>query len=167
MAELTPKERLQPALLDRLTDHEPDKTVESREQRVISLEKLRKGVIRDLEWLFNAINLASTVELEHYPLVAGSVLNYGLPALGGQAASSFDARTLEGYIRQSIWNYEPRILRNTLQVRAVLDEQKMNLNAIAFEISGELWAQPTPIRLFLKTEIDLEDKRVKVVETLW
>jgi len=167
MAELTPKERLQPALLDRLTDHEPDKTVESREQRVISLEKLRKGVIRDLEWLFNAINLASTVELEHYPLVAGSVLNYGLPALGGQAASSFDAPTLERYIRQAIWNFEPRILRNTLQVRAILDEQQMNPNAIAFEISGELWAQPTPIRLFLKTEIDLEDKRIKVLETLW
>ena len=167
MAELTPKERLQPALLDRLTDHEPDKTVESREQRVISLEKLRKGVIRDLEWLFNAINLASTVELEHYPLVAGSVLNYGLPALGGQAASSFDAATLERYIRQAIWNFEPRILRNTLQVHAILDEQQMNPNAIAFEISGELWAQPMPVRLFLKTEIDLEDKRIKVLETLW
>ena len=167
MAELTPRERLQPALLDRLTDDEPDKTVESREQRVVSLDKLRKSVIRDLEWLFNAINLAATVDLEPYPLVAESVLNYGLPGFGGQAASSFDAVALERHIRQSIWNFEPRILRDTLQVRAVMDEQKMNLNAISFEISGELWAQPMPIRLFLRTEIDLEDKRVKVVETLW
>lgn len=33
MAELTPKDRLQPSLLDRLTDDEPDKTQESREKR--------------------------------------------------------------------------------------------------------------------------------------
>lgn len=32
MAELTSKERLQPSLLDRLTDDEPDKTQESRDQ---------------------------------------------------------------------------------------------------------------------------------------
>ena len=36
MAELTPQERLQPALLDRLTDDEPDKKQEPREQRVMS-----------------------------------------------------------------------------------------------------------------------------------
>jgi len=166
MVELTPKERLQPALLDRLTDNEPDKTVESREQRVISVEKLRRSVIRDLEWLLNAVNLSSTVDLEPYPLVASSVLNYGLPAFGGHPASSFDTATLERHIRQAIWNFEPRILRNTLQVRAVLDESQMNRHAIAFEISGELWAQPLPIRLFLKTEIDLEDNHARVLETL-
>jgi len=166
MAELTPKERLQPALLDRLTDNEPDKTLESREQRVISLEKLRKSVIRDLEWLLNAVNLASTVDLEPYPLVASSVLNYGLPALGGHTASNFDATTVERYIRQAIWNFEPRILRNTLQVHAVLDESQMNRNVIAFEISGELWTQTLPLRLFLKTEIDLEDNHARVFETL-
>ena len=33
MAELTPRERLQPALLDRLTDNEPHRNVEAREQR--------------------------------------------------------------------------------------------------------------------------------------
>jgi len=33
MAELTQKERLQPSLLDRLTDDEPDKLSEAREQR--------------------------------------------------------------------------------------------------------------------------------------
>jgi type VI secretion system protein ImpF len=167
MAELAPKERLQPALLERLTDHEPDKTVESREQRVMSLEKLRKSVIRDLEWLFNAINLASTIDLDAFPRVAESVLNYGLPGFGGRAASSFDAATLERHIRQAIWCFEPRILRNTLQVRAILDEKQMNRNTIAFEISGDLWAQPTPVRLFLKTEVDLEDKRARVVETGW
>ena len=53
MAELTPKERLQPSLLDRLTDDAPAEKVESREQRVLSLTKLRQSVNRDLGWLLN------------------------------------------------------------------------------------------------------------------
>ncbi|MHC4750853.1 MAG: type VI secretion system baseplate subunit TssE, partial [Planctomycetota bacterium] len=36
MAELTPMDRLQPCLLDRLTDDEPDVQKESRDQRVVS-----------------------------------------------------------------------------------------------------------------------------------
>ena len=42
MAELTQQERLQPCLLDRLTDDAPEKTQESRDQRVVSLRRLRE-----------------------------------------------------------------------------------------------------------------------------
>ena len=37
---LPPQERLQPALLDRLTDDEPDKKVEPREARVHRVEDM-------------------------------------------------------------------------------------------------------------------------------
>ena len=33
---------------------------------------------------------------------------------------------------------------------------------MTFLIEGELWAQPVPLRLYLKTEIDLEIGDVKV-----
>ena len=48
MAELTPLEKLQPCLLDRLTDDEPQKGEESRMQRVISAQRYRRGVLSDL-----------------------------------------------------------------------------------------------------------------------
>ena len=57
MAEQRPEERLQPALLDRLTDDEPDKKVEAREARVFTKRRLRQAVLRDLAWLFNATRL--------------------------------------------------------------------------------------------------------------
>ena len=47
MAE-TAIEKLQPCLLDRLTDDEPGKKEESRSQRVISHQKYKRGVLRDL-----------------------------------------------------------------------------------------------------------------------
>ena len=58
MAEqLLPQDRLQPALLDRLTDDEPDKKQEPREARVLSKSRMRQSVLRDLAWLFNATRL--------------------------------------------------------------------------------------------------------------
>ena len=47
MAELIPKERLQPALLDRLIDTEPDKKQEPRESRLITKKRLHEAVMRD------------------------------------------------------------------------------------------------------------------------
>ena len=52
---ITPLDKLQPCLLDRLTDDEPEKKEESRIQRVISLQRYKAGVLRDLEWLFNSV----------------------------------------------------------------------------------------------------------------
>lgn len=156
MAELAPKERLQPSLLDRLTDDEPERRRESRDMRVLSMRKLRQSVLRDLEWLLNTANLASTQDLDDYPLVARSVLNFGLPALAGAAASGVDTARFERVLRQAILDFEPRILPNTLKVRTVVSSDQMNRNAVAFDIEGELWAQPLPLRLYLRTELDLE-----------
>jgi type VI secretion system protein ImpF len=162
--ELTSKERLQPSLLDRLTDEDPDKTQESREQRVFSPSRLREVVQRDLAWLFNTTNLAATQSLERYPEVERSVLNYGLPELAGITLSGTNVAELERALRQAVLDFEPRILANTLKIRVVVDQTLMEHNAMAFDIEGELWAQPMPLQLFLRTEVDLELGDVRVVQ---
>lgn len=165
MAELMPKERLQPSLLDRLTDEEPDRQQESREQRVLSTRRLRECVLRDLGWLFNATHMTNYEVDAHYPFAARSVLNYGLPPLAGSIARGLDLSALEQSLRQAIIDFEPRILRQSLRVRATLTSEQMTHNALAFEIEGDLWAQPLPLQLYLKTEIDLESGQVKIEES--
>src|ERR1700704_1361229 len=118
---LPPQERLQPALLDRLTDDEPDKKVEPREARVLSKRRLRQSVLRDLAWLFNATQLEAVTDLTSAPFVRGSVLNFGLPALSGRAASSLDVSDLAKAIREAIVSFEPRILPSTLQITTLLE----------------------------------------------
>ena len=164
MAELTPKERLQPSLLDRLTDDEPDKQQEARDKRVMSTRRLRESVLRDLAWLLNSGNLAPVEDLESYPLVSHSVINYGLPDLTGSSAAGIDARKVERALKQAIWDFEPRILRNSIKIRSIIADDQMNRNAVAFEIEGDLWAQPVPLRLYLRTELDLESGDFKVSE---
>ncbi len=165
MAELTQKERLQPSLLDRLTDDSPNERRESRDKHVISPSRLRECVRRDLTWLFNTANLASVEDLDEHQQVARSVLNYGMPDLAGHVASSIDVRAMERLLCNVIWDFEPRLLRSTVKVKLVLDEKKMDPNAMWFDIEAELWAQPLPLRLFLRTEIDLENGGVKISES--
>ena len=164
MPELTNKERLQPSLLDRLTDDEPDRQVESREQRVFSLSRLREAVLRDLAWLLNATHLEAGTDLSAYPEVRHSVLNYGIPDLSGTFVSRSNIGVLERSLRQAIIDFEPRILSQSLTVRLESNESQMSHNALNLLIEGELWAQPIPLRVYLKTEIDLDIGGVQIVD---
>jgi predicted component of type VI protein secretion system len=84
MADLTPQERLQPSLLDRLTDENPQHGMESR------------------------------------------------------------------------------LLRNKLSVTVEKQPAAMNRNSLVFMIRAEMWAQPVPQSIFMRTEFDLETGTVKV-----
>jgi type VI secretion system protein ImpF len=154
MAELTPLEKLQPCLLDRLTDDEPDKTEESRNQRVISLPRYKRGVLRDLEWLFNASahlpeEGGRRFRLSDYPEAYRSVINFGTRQLSGLLAPNMDE--LERELSEAIQLFEPRILHHTLTVKATVER-----HVVSIEMFGELWADPIPEKLFIKTSIDLE-----------
>lgn len=163
MAELAPRERLQPSLLDRLTDDEPDKTVESRERRVLSLHTLRQGVLRDIAWLLNSSNLPLHLDAGKWPRVASSVLNYGLPDISGVTVSNLNVSQLERGIRQAIWDFEPRLIRASVVVKA-LASNHIQGSKIIFEIEADLWAQPYPERLYLKTELDLANASLTLSE---
>lgn len=165
MAELTQKERLQPSLLDRLTDKDPERKVESRTERVLSLQQLRKSVIRDLGWLLNTDNLSLEHDLEKFPEAQHSVLNYGMPELSGTSVSNMDKDALLTHVKQAIIDFEPRILKNSIKIHIVVDDNQMNNKAVSFEIEGELWAQPTPLRVYLKTDLDLETGSVEVADS--
>lgn len=164
MAELTTTERLQPSLLDRLTDDEPLRRDESREQRVISATRLRECVTRDLSWLLNSVQLAASVVLDDVPEVARSVLNYGIPDLTGLELAALDAATLQQRLREAILRYEPRLIAHTLQVGVHANSERMDRKSLVFDIRSEMWAQPIPLNLYLKTEVDLETGKLDLIE---
>ena len=158
-------DRLQPALLDRLRDDHPDQRVESADVRVMSRQRLREAVLRDLEWLFNATAPASVEGLDAFPRAARSVLGFGLPALSGTTASSIDPPWLEAQVKRAILDHEPRILPDTLRVEALVSDQQIgHRNQISIRISGQMWAQPVPLELMLHTDFDLETGRVQIRE---
>jgi type VI secretion system protein ImpF len=165
--QLPPQERLQPALLDRLTDDEPGKKLEPREARVLSKRRMRESVLRDLAWLFNATQLEAVNALTRAPFVRRSVLNFGMPAMSGKVSSSLDVTDLTRAIRDAILTFEPRILPGTLEIRTLLEAGALDHhNVIGVEIHGQLWAQPVPLEFLVRTDFDLETGKVRITDLI-
>ena len=160
------RDRLQPALLDRITDLAPhERAVEAPELRAITRARLRQLVLRDLSWLLNAPRGLDDDEQRRFPGLVGSTVNYGIAPLTGKLASGVEMHELEIMLRQAITNFEPRILPDSLVVRGVVSETLIDThNVVSFEITGRLWAQPYPIELLLRTDVDLETGAAKVIE---
>lgn len=159
-------ERLLPALLDRLTDLEPRKSTESADSRAMSKSQFRRSVLRDLAWLMNTTHAESEVDFEGFDAARQSVINYGLPSMSGKRLSELDWPHLEASLRDAIALFEPRILPETLEVKAVSSANAMDHhNLVAFEIRGLLWSEPYPIELLLRSQIDLESGQVVVSDS--
>lgn len=165
MGQWSLKERLQPSLLDRLTDLQPDKTRESSSQQSMSQEQFKAAVIRDLGWLLNSVALDVCTNLDAYPAVAKSVLNYGLPDLSGHTSSTIDVHHVEKAIRAAILQFEPRVIRNSLQVKVHTNSDAMAHNSLVFEIAGAVFGQPSPFQVVLKSELDLESSEFQLTES--
>ncbi len=163
MAEgIIPLDRLQPCLLDRLTDDEPGNREESRNQRVVTIQRYKAGVLRDLEWLFNSIGhfpdeAVGEVTFGDYQDAFRSVINFGIRQLYGRLAP--DVEEIEKQLFDALVTFEPRINRQTLSVTVQIER-----NILSIELTGELWVNPLPEKLFIKTELDLESSSCSTKE---
>lgn len=160
---LTDQDRLQPALLDRLTDLEPTRRSEAASAVYVTESRLRAALLRDLGWLLNACDASSHIDFEGLPLARRSVLNYGMPSLAGQWLSELDWRQLEGRLRQAVLIFEPRILPDTLVVSLLASGDSLGQhNTLQFEIRCQFWSTPYPLEMLLKTSLDLETGQVQL-----
>jgi type VI secretion system protein ImpF len=156
MAELMPKELLQPCLLDRLTDDDPQNSREGRHERVVSFAQFKQAVLRDLRMLLNSKRRPPEDPIHVFDLAARSVLNYGIPEVCGRTVSTTEPAELARLIRQAIETFEPRIAPGSLTVRVIAPEKAGTVRSLVFEIAGDLWAHPVPDHLLVETELDLE-----------
>jgi len=161
MADKTVTERLQPSLLDRLTDDAPEALKETREDRVINISRLREIIQRDLGWLLNTQNNESWLDAGRYPHASKSVLNYGVREVSGEYATEAEAERIRGCIADAISRFEPRIREGTTDVSLRAREGRSSA-IIAFDIRAEMWATPIPLELYLRTEIDITTGEVNL-----
>ncbi|MDX3905802.1 MAG: type VI secretion system baseplate subunit TssE [Pigmentiphaga sp.] len=151
------RDRLQPALLDRLTDHAPWRAQDGLEDQAMSRAALRAAVLRDMRWLLNCVSFESAGSLSAFPNVRASTLNYGVRPLAGKRMSEIDWVDVEESISIAIRHFEPRILPESLEVRCVSETQILDHhNILSLEIKGRLWCVPYPLEILFRTDIDLE-----------
>ena len=163
--DLSEKERLQPSLLDRLTDQAPSEQKESARNRVIDIRRLRDIIQRDLGWLLNTANNAAFIDPAVYPHVARSTLNYGIADISGKIMGFSAIKEMENAVKTAIYNLEPRIIAGTLDVRSGRDDTGPQ-SQITFDIRAELWASPVPVELYLRTRLDMADGAITIDKML-
>ncbi len=138
-------------------------TPETGESRFISNRRLREYVCRDLALLLNSTGIGEVVDLERYPQVRNSVLNYGMPSVAGRSAAATDRQRMARTIEEVISRFEPRITH----VRVLPDEEPEDGDGhqLCFRIEADLWGQPLPQHLVLRTRISTESGDVHVSES--
>ncbi len=161
MADHTLTERLQPSLLDRLTDTEPGEIKESRDSRVIDLRRLREIIQRDLSWLLNTFDNSSLIDAEKYPNANASVLAYGVREVAGEYSTSSRAMLIRDSIHRAIEKFEPRIIAGSLDV-LLRDNEGLGQTIVTFDIAAEMWAQPLPMELYLRSQVDVTTGELKL-----
>lgn len=165
MANKTLSERLQPSLLDRLTDDAPGEVKETRDERVIDLSRLRDIIQRDLSWLLNTHNIQGTFDADAYPNVARSVLNYGLAEVSGEFSTDERAEMIRRSIERAISIHEPRIIKGSVDV-TLTPEDATGEMSVALTIRADMWAQPLPMELYLRSQVDVTTGEVHVERSM-
>ncbi|MFK3704716.1 type VI secretion system protein ImpF [Raoultella sp. BIGb0138] len=152
------RDKMQPSLLDRLTDNHPQTQQESVNSNLITHTTLRRHVLRDLQWLFNTINHSDPQTLAELAHVRRSVVNFGVAPLAGKRMSDIEWQDIQRKLTEAILNFEPRILPQGLQVRCVSDPRSLDLhNVLSIEIKGRLWCVPYPLEFLFRSDVDLEN----------
>ncbi|HEV8541210.1 MAG TPA: GPW/gp25 family protein, partial [Verrucomicrobiae bacterium] len=80
------------------------------------------------------------------------VLNFGTRQLCGMTAPNVKKIAVE--LADAIKFFEPRISAQGLQIQADLER-----NSITFSVQGQLWSNPIPEHLHVRTTVDLETGR--------
>jgi type VI secretion system protein ImpF len=137
-------------------------TTEPADKRYINARRLRECVCRDLAILLNSTSLEALVDLEALPEVRHSVLNYGMPSLAGQTSALVDLRQIARTVEEVIRKFEPRLVQ--VRVTPETDRDAAEEHEIALRIDAELWGQPVPQHLVLRTRISTESGDVNVAD---
>lgn len=144
------------------TRNERNLAAEPAEQRQISVRRLRELVCRDLAVLLNSTSLDTSVDLSALPLVQRSVLNFGLPSYVGRSPKSLELRQVARDVEEVIRRFEPRLNEVRVMPDTTGDDDEHQIN---LRIDAQLWSQPVPQRLVLRTRICTDSGEVFVSDS--
>lgn len=123
---------------------------------------LRATVRRELAWLLNTTNLEAGIELDPFPQVKTSVVNYGVPDLAGKSLSNRAVLRRAREIRSAIHAFEPRIDPATLSVEIAGTVEREN--SLTFVIQGDVRSAVRAVPIKLRSDVEADSAAVTVRE---
>ncbi|PVZ83015.1 type VI secretion system baseplate subunit TssE [Serratia sp. S1B] len=160
------KQQFLPTLLDRLLDDEPKKPHEAFDSTFFNGKTLRRLVQRDLMAVLNCTNIDRELIPGRHQHVAKAVVNYGISPLMGMPSNMNNWHTFEKNIRDAILHFEPRIMPESLIVRALREKDQLQRGAmLSFEIRGLIYWEPYPLDLCINGHYDSERESIELTNS--
>ena len=152
---------IQPCLLDRLIDLEPQSRVEAPVSRAESLRQFRLSVKRDLEWLLNTTCAPMEIP-ESCEEAKKSVLCFGLPDVNSISLNDpGDEQKVLAALEEAIQLFEPRLAHARVTSK---DGFRTKQQSITFHVEAVLLVDPAPERISFDTVLELTKGAYSVKE---
>ncbi|WP_018693247.1 type VI secretion system baseplate subunit TssE [Algicola sagamiensis] len=154
--------QVQPSILDRLLDNDPENQTVPLRQPGVNIRQLRASVKRDLEALLNS-RIHWHTWPEEYEELSTSTLTYGLPDFSTMQVSSSEGREqLCEYVRVALLRFEPRFM----EVEVTIPDESLPLDRIMrLKISAILFADPDPEFISFDSEVEPVNLTMKIKES--
>jgi type VI secretion system protein ImpF len=150
--------RITQSVLDRLFDDEPQEATDAQQNFRQGLDHMKQAVARDLEALLNT-RQGLPVDLEAYPELERSVLNYGLPDFSSlSAASEADRARIKSGLEQAVQLFEPRLTRVNVQLQGSMEVG----SHFTFHIEALLRVDPVPEPVMFDAVLEVATQLYKI-----
>lgn len=144
-------------------DGRPLSAEASTARRGLTEAEVRASVTENLVNIVNTIDMQSSEDITDLSYVSRSILNYGIYDLTHLTSNDAAPEEIERNIVSAIVQYEPRIRRDSVDVRHILEfnetSQKLKLS-----ISAEISFHPLDVPIDIVTEVDLSSSKVAIVK---
>lgn len=121
---------------------------------------LRDHVRDHLATLMNSIRLDAVEELDDFPEMKASVLNYGFQDLSNLSRDEITGHEISKSIKQSLIDHEPRLVPSSVsvQVKTSGDIQQR----VSVFVTADLIADPADIPIEFQADVDTDGGKVSM-----
>ena len=125
----------------------------------VSEEVLRSHVKAHLETLMNTVRLDAVSDLENYPHVAKSVLNYGFQDMSNVTHREMIGQDISRSIKKSLQDFEPRLVKGSIEVKIRVEKDDVS-QRLGLQVMAELIADPADIPVDYEASVDVGSGKV-------
>lgn len=133
----------------------------STPRRAANEQALRDDLGDDLVTLLNTVSLGSAVDLDVFPYVAKSILNFGLADLSSKTVDSDAFERIGAELREALKHFEPRLIAETISIERDKSADSTELK-VRFLIHADMHATPIDVPVDFVADIEIDSAKMKI-----
>jgi len=130
-------------------------------RQVITESLLRREVSQDVGALMNTVNLGSSIDLQEFPNVGHSILNYGIPDVAQRSINEFTVDDIGREIAAALHDFEPRIVSDTIRVTRDNTVRAESLK-VRFVVRADLSCTPLDVPVEFVADIEVDTGKISI-----